>query len=72
MRSFRWPLLTLALGVVLLTVAVWLDGGGQQARDLALLVGAAALNVVLPLGVLWLVVVALVRLTSSWRKGRSG
>jgi hypothetical protein len=72
MRSFRWPLLTLALGVVLLTVAVWLDGGGQQSRDLALLVGATALNVVLPVGVLWLIVVALVRLTSNWRKGRSG
>ena len=64
-RSFRWPLVALAVGALLLLVAMMLDRGGAQSRDAALLIGVVALYVVLPLAVLWLIVVAVVRARSG-------
>jgi len=71
-RSFRWPLIALAVGVLLLLVAMILDRGGAQSRDAALLVGVAALYVVLPLAVLWLIVVAILRARSGSGRRRPG
>ena len=70
MRSFRGPLILLAVGVVLYLAATLLDRGGERSRDLALLLGVPALYVILPLAVLWLVVVAVVRARSG--PGRGG
>jgi len=56
----RAPVVAVAVAVALVLVAFALDAGGPGARDAALLVGSAALYVLLPLAVLWLVV-ALVR-----------
>ena len=56
----RAPAVAVALALALVLVAFLLDTGGEQGRDAALLIGSAALYVLLPLAVLWLVV-ALVR-----------
>ena len=56
----RAPVVAVAAALVLVLVAFLLDTGGEQGRDAALLIGSAALYVLLPLAVLWLVV-ALVR-----------
>ena len=70
--SFRKPLITLAVGVLMLLLALLLDRGGEQARDLALLIGSAALYVVLPVAVIWLIAVTIVRGTSGSGRGKSG
>jgi hypothetical protein len=56
LRAVRWPLLALAVAVALLVVAFALDAGPATARDIALMIGATALYIVLPLGVVWLVI----------------
>jgi len=71
-RSFRGPLVMLAVGILMLLVGFVLDRGGEQSRDLALLVGVAALYVVLPLSVIWLIVVAVLRGRSGSRRGGPG
>lgn len=63
--SFRRPLIALAVGVLMLLVALLLDRGGEGSRDMALLIGTAALYVVLPASVLWLIAVAIVRASSG-------
>lgn len=55
-RSVRWPLLALVVAVVLVVVAFVLDTGPRLAREIALVIGASALYLVLPIGVVWLVV----------------
>ena len=50
--SFRRPLIALAVGVLMLLVALLLDRGGEGSRDMVLLIGTAALYVVLPASVL--------------------
>jgi hypothetical protein len=70
--SFRKPLITLAVGVLMLLLALILDRGGEQGRDLALLIGSAALYVVLPVAVIWLIAVTIARATSGSGRGRSG
>ncbi len=70
MRSFRGPLIALGAGALLLLAATLLDRGGERSRDLALLLGATALYVVLPLAVLWLIVVAVLRLRSGSGRGK--
>lgn len=69
MRSFRGPLLALGGGLVLLLIATILDRGGERSRDLALLIGAPAIYVILPLAVLWLIVVAILRVRSGSKPG---
>ena len=69
MRTYRGPLAALVAGLVLYLVATLLDRGGEGSRDVALLLGVAALYVVLPLAVLWLIVVA-VRARSGPGRGR--
>ena len=69
MRSFRGPLVALGAGLVLLLVATILDRGGERSRDLALLVGVPAIYVILPLAVIWLVVVAVLRVRSGSKPG---
>jgi hypothetical protein len=69
-RSFRGPLVALAVGVLVLLLAMVLDRGGAQSRDLALLLGVAALYVLLPIAVIWLIVVAILRGRSA--RGGSG
>jgi hypothetical protein len=59
-RSVRWPLAATGVAVLLVLVAFALDAGSGTARDYALVLGAPALYVLLPLALLWLVV-ALVR-----------
>jgi hypothetical protein len=56
-RSVRWPVAALLLSTALVVVAFVLDAQpAGRARDTALLIGAPALFVLLPLSVLWLVV----------------
>ena len=69
MRSFRGPLIALGAGLVLLLVATILDRGGERSRDLALLIGVAAIYVILPLAVIWLAVVAVLRVRSGSKPG---
>jgi len=69
MRSFRGPLVALGAGLVLLLVATILDRGGERPRDLALLIGVAAIYVILPLAVIWLIVVAVLRVRSGSKPG---
>jgi hypothetical protein len=56
LRAVRWPLLTLTLAVALIVTGFVLDMGPAAVRDTALVVGAAALYLLLPIGVVWLVV----------------
>ena len=57
MRFYRGPLITLGLAVLLLVAAVLLDrSSGEGGRDIALLLGVAALYFLLPVAVLWFVV----------------
>jgi hypothetical protein len=68
MRFYRGPLITLGLAVLLLVAAVLLDRtAGEGGRDVALLLGVAALYFLLPVAVLWFVVAA-VRQTRSRRR----
>ena len=69
MRSFRGPLIALGAGLVLLLAATILDRGGERSRDLALLVGVPAIYVILPLAVIWLIVVAVLRVRSGSKPG---
>ena len=55
-RAVRGPLLALVVAVVLVAVAFALDTGPRPAREIALVIGASALYLVLPIGVIWLVV----------------
>ncbi len=70
MRSVRGPLIALALGALLLLASTLLDRGGERSRDLALLLGAPALYVVLPLALLWLIVVVVLRGRSGSGRGK--
>jgi hypothetical protein len=63
-------LILLGLGVLLLLASTLLDRGGERSRDLALLLGAPALYVVLPLAVLWLIVVLVLRGRSGSGRGK--
>jgi hypothetical protein len=68
MRFYRAPLITLGLAVLLLVTAVLLDRtSGEGGRDVALLLGVAALYFLLPVAVLWFVVAA-VRQARSRRR----
>jgi hypothetical protein len=69
MRSFRGPLIALAIGLALLIVATLLDRGGERSRDLALLLGVPAIYVILPIAVIWLIVVAVLRVRSGSKPG---
>jgi len=70
MRSLRGPVAALIAGVLLYVVATLLDRGGEGSRDLALLLGVAALYVVLPLALLWLIVVVVLRVRSGSGRGK--
>jgi NAD-dependent oxidoreductase involved in siderophore biosynthesis len=69
MRSFRGPLVALGVGLLLLLIATILDRGGERSRDLALLIGVPAIYVILPLAVIWLIVVAVLRVRSGSKPG---
>lgn len=69
-RSYRGPLIAVGVGVALLLIAMLLDRGGERSRDLALLIGAPTLYVILPLAVLWLVTVAVLRRLRGPGSGR--
>lgn len=66
-----WPAPTMLLvgSTALLLASFGLDNGGERSRDLALLIGAPTLYVLMPAGVIWLVV-ALGR-QLRWRGHRS-
>ena len=53
-RAVRWPLLILAVAAVAVGVAAALDR--TDAREWALTIGAPALTVLLPVGLVWLLV----------------
>lgn len=55
-RAIRWPVVMLVVALAMLAVATVLDTGSGRARDAALLIGVAALYVLLPVAVLWAVV----------------
>ena len=55
-RAIRWPVAALAVGGALVLLASWLDTGTGLARDAALLVGSAALVIVVPAAAVWLLV----------------
>jgi len=59
-RAVRWPVVATVVAALLVVAAFVLDTGSGTARDYALVIGAPALYVLLPLALLWLVV-ALVR-----------
>jgi hypothetical protein len=59
-RAVRWPLAATTAAALLVVAAFVLDSGSGTARDYALVIGAPALYVLLPLALLWLAV-ALVR-----------
>jgi hypothetical protein len=65
-RAVRWPLLVLAVAVVGVGVAAVLDR--TDAREWALTIGAPALTVLLPVGLVWLLVAVVVHLV---RQGAS-
>jgi urea transporter len=54
-RTVRWPVAVLAVAVLGIVVATVLDQTSQ--RELALPIGAPALTVLLPGGLIWLAVV---------------
>jgi hypothetical protein len=66
-RAVRWPLLVLAVAVVGVGVAAVLDR--TDAREWALTIGAPALTVLLPVGLVWLLVAVVVHLVR--RQGAS-
>jgi hypothetical protein len=68
--SIRWPILLLAIAGLGIIVAVILDQTG--AREYALVIGAPALTVLLPIGLLWLVVALVVHLVRRRRSTSSG
>jgi hypothetical protein len=57
-RVVRWPLLVLGVAGVGIVVAVVLDR--TASREWALTIGAPALTVLLPVGLVWLVVAVIV------------
>jgi len=57
-RAVRWPLLLVVVAGVGIAAAAVLDR--TDAREWALTIGAPALTVLLPLGVLWLLVAVVV------------
>jgi hypothetical protein len=57
-RAVRWPVLVLAVAGVGIGIAAVLDR--TASREWALTIGAPALTVLLPVGVVWLVVAAVV------------
>ena len=59
-RAVRWPVTAIALAGLLVAAAFVLDTGSGTARDYALVVGAPALYLLLPLALLWLVVALVV------------
>ena len=65
-RAVRWPVLLLAITAVLLGVATILDQ--TSAREYALVIGAPALTILLPVGIIWLVVALLFHLRRVTRE----
>jgi hypothetical protein len=57
-RAVRWPLLVLLIAAVAVVVAIVLDR--TASREWALTIGAPALTVLLPVGLVWLVVAVIV------------
>jgi hypothetical protein len=57
-RAVRWPLLVLLIAGVAVVVAIVLDR--TASREWALTIGAPALTVLLPVGLVWLVVAVIV------------
>ena len=55
-NRLMWPLAAVCACGLLYLVATLLDGGGERARDWALLIGVPTLYVLLPLSLLWLIV----------------
>lgn len=69
-QALRWPLCGLVVVGVLIALALALDTGSATNRDVALIIGAPALFILLPVAVVWLIVVA-VRQRGSTRKSRT-
>jgi hypothetical protein len=57
-QAVRWPLLVIAVAGVVIGIAAMVDR--TPSRDWALPIGAPALTVLLPLGLIWLVVAVIV------------
>jgi hypothetical protein len=55
----RWPLLALALAGILLATSFALDAGSERQRDLALLIGAPTVWLLLPASTIWTLVAAI-------------
>ena len=53
-RAIRLPVLAVVVAALAVAAAAVLDTGSARQRDYALVIGAPALYVVLPLAVLWL------------------
>jgi protein-S-isoprenylcysteine O-methyltransferase Ste14 len=67
---WRPPAIVLLVAVALLVLSFVLDTGGERSRDLALLIGAPSLYLLLPLAVLWLAVAVVVQLRRASRPVR--
>jgi membrane protease YdiL (CAAX protease family) len=57
-QALRWPVVGLVVVGVLIALAFALDTGSATNRDVALIIGAPTLFVLLPLAVVWLIVAA--------------
>lgn len=68
-RAVRWPLLVMVLAGVGVGVAAVLDQ--TAGREWALTIGAPALTVLLPVGLVWLVVAVIVHLVRRPGANRS-
>ena len=66
-RVWRAPVIALAVTLGLVALSVLLDRGDERARDLALLIGAPTLYLLLPLVVIWLLVTVVLQV----RRGSS-
>jgi hypothetical protein len=64
---WRPPAVLLLVAIALLIVSLVLDTGGERSRDLALLIGAPTLYLLLPVAVLWLAVALAVQLRRGSR-----
>jgi hypothetical protein len=61
-KVWRAPVIALAVTVGLVVLSVILDRGDERSRDLALLVGAPTLYLLLPAVVIWLLVTLVLQL----------
>ena len=64
---WRPPAILLLVAIALLVLSIVLDTGGERSRDLALLIGAPTLYLLLPVAAVWLAAALAVQLRRASR-----